>query len=229
MDVNSPPAARQTQPGRQTSGRIREARSNDLAVLVAAKEIFTERGWSAPMSAIAERAGVGIGSLYRRYPSKEALAQALQIAAMDQIREIAEDCIEQVPAELVFTTFLNRYQVDSFGPLVSILGGHVPDPPEVHAAADRMRDSLQRVVDVARSCKQIPEDYGTTDILLIIIHLRGALPGDPATVVRYTQRLLEPLLAGLREMASAGPRRGENAAPTPQWDEWVDFWVGRRR
>ncbi|GII58226.1 TetR family transcriptional regulator [Planotetraspora thailandica] len=228
MDVNPPPAARQTDPGRPASGRIREARSNDLAVLVAAKEVFTERGWSAPMSAIAERAGVGIGSLYRRYPSKEALAQALQIAAMDQIREIADDCVEHVPAELAFAAFLNRYQADSFGPLVSILGGRVPDPPEVHAAADRMRDSLQRVVDVARSCKQIPEDYGPTDILLIIIHLRGALPGEPAEVVKYTQRLLEPLLAGLRVMASAGPGRGENATPAPQWDEWVAFWSGHR-
>jgi AcrR family transcriptional regulator len=227
MDVNSSPAARQTEPGRPASGRIREARSNDLTVLIAAKEVFAERGWSAPMSAIAERAGVGIGSLYRRYPSKEALAQALQIAAMDQIGEIAENCLEQVPAEHVFAAFLNRYQIDSFGPLVSILGGRVPDPPEVHAAADRMRDSLQRVVDVARSCKQIPEDYGPVDIVLIIIHLRGALPGDPATMVRFSQRLLEPLLAGLRVMASAGPR--ENTAPAPQWDEWLAFWRGSGR
>lgn len=227
MDVNSSPAARQTEPGRPASGRIREARSNDLTVLIAAKEVFAERGWSAPMSAIAERAGVGIGSLYRRYPSKEALAQALQIAAMDQIGEIAENCLEQVPAEHVFAAFLNRYQLDSFGPLVSILGGRVPDPPEVHAAADRMRDSLQRVVDVARSCKQIPEDYGPVDIVLIIIHLRGALPGDPATMARFSQRLLEPLLAGLRVMASAGP--SENTAPAPQWDEWLAFWRGSGR
>lgn len=229
MGVNSSPAAGQAEPGRPASGRIREARSNDLAVLIAAKEVFTERGWSAPMSAIAERAGVGIGSLYRRYPSKEALAQALQIAAMDQISEMAEDCLEQVPAEHVFSAFLNRYLVDSFGPLVSILGGLVPDPPEVHAAADRMRDSLQRVVDAARSRKQIPEDYGPIDIVLIIVHLRGAIPGDPATVVRYSQRLLEPLLTGLRVMASAGPRHGENTAPAPQWDDWIAFWTRKRR
>ncbi|GAA4583619.1 TetR/AcrR family transcriptional regulator [Planotetraspora phitsanulokensis] len=224
MGVNPSPAARQAEPDRPAPGRIREARANDLCVLIAAREIFAERGFSAPMSAIAERAGVGVGSLYRRYPSKEALAQALRIAAMDQICEIAEECIEQVPAELVFATFLNRYLADSFGPLVSILGGRVADPPEVLAAADRMRDTLQRVVDVARSCGQLPEDYGPTDILLIIIHLRGTLPGDPATVARYTPRLLEPLLTGLRVMASSG--RSRDAAPAPQWDEWLAFWSG---
>ncbi|GAA4576397.1 TetR/AcrR family transcriptional regulator [Planotetraspora kaengkrachanensis] len=226
MGVNPSLAARQAEPDRPAPGRVREARANDLSVLIAAKEIFAERGLSAPMSAIAERAGVGVGSLYRRYPSKEALAQALRIAAMDQICEIAEDSIEQVPAEQVFARFLDRYLADSFGPLVSVLGGRVADPPEVLAAADRMRDALQRVVDVAREYKQIPEDYGPTDIVVIIVHLRGALPGDPATVARYTRRLLEPLLAGLRVMASSG--RAHDAAAAPQWDEWLAFWSGRQ-
>ncbi|MBC3840783.1 TetR family transcriptional regulator [Streptacidiphilus sp. 4-A2] len=58
-------------------GRQVEAERNDALVLEAARAVFAEQGADAPVSAIAERAGVGIGTLYRRYGSKEQLIQRL--------------------------------------------------------------------------------------------------------------------------------------------------------
>ncbi|HJZ28613.1 MAG TPA: helix-turn-helix domain-containing protein, partial [Streptosporangiaceae bacterium] len=51
-------------------GRQAEARRNDLVVLEAARDVFSAQGADAPVSAVADRAGVGIGTLYRRFGSK---------------------------------------------------------------------------------------------------------------------------------------------------------------
>src|SRR5882757_4393893 len=65
-------------------GRQSDARRNDLAVLDAARDVFTARGADAPISDVAARAGVGIGTLYRRYGSKTELLQRLCVLAMEQ-------------------------------------------------------------------------------------------------------------------------------------------------
>ncbi|MFD3619486.1 helix-turn-helix domain-containing protein [Streptomyces sp. NPDC058676] len=66
-------------------GSRREAARNDARLLQAAREVFAERGWDAPVSEIARRAGIGMGSLYRHYPSKALLAQRMRIVGMEQL------------------------------------------------------------------------------------------------------------------------------------------------
>src|ERR1700722_5662605 len=70
------------------SGRRREAARNDIGILDAARSVFLEDP-SAPVSAVASRANVGISALYRRYPSKE-----------DLLRELARDGLARYTAEL---------------------------------------------------------------------------------------------------------------------------------
>lgn len=67
-----------------------EAARNDRLLLDAAREVFATKGFDAPVAAIAERAGVGIGSLYRRYATKRDLLQHLCVLAMEQGVEAAE-------------------------------------------------------------------------------------------------------------------------------------------
>ena len=75
-------------------GRQAEARRNDLVVLEAARDVFTAQGASAPVSAVAERAGVGMGTLYRRYGSKTELLQRLCVLAMEQALAAADDALQ---------------------------------------------------------------------------------------------------------------------------------------
>jgi len=70
------------------SGRRREAARNDDAILDAARSVFLENP-SAPVSAVAARANVGISALYRRYPSKE-----------DLLRELTRDGLVRYAADL---------------------------------------------------------------------------------------------------------------------------------
>src|SRR5580692_12043342 len=74
-------------------GRQAEARRNDRAVLDAARDVFAAQGAGAPISAVAERAGVGMGTLYRRYGSKAELLQRLCVLAMEQALAAADDAL----------------------------------------------------------------------------------------------------------------------------------------
>jgi len=71
------------------SGRQAQARRNDGVILAAAREVFL-RDPRAPISAVAEVAGVGISALYRRYPSKEVLLQTLCADGLRRYIDVAE-------------------------------------------------------------------------------------------------------------------------------------------
>src|SRR2546423_12608043 len=75
-------------------GRQAEARRNDRAVLDAAREGFAVHGPDASVAQVAAQAGVGMGSLYRRYPTKEALLQHLCRTSMLQQVTVAEQAPE---------------------------------------------------------------------------------------------------------------------------------------
>ena len=83
---DEPPAP----PARPLRGRQAEAERNDRRVLEAAREVFARQGADAPVAAVAARAGVGMGSLYRRYGSKTELLQRLCVLAMEETVAAAE-------------------------------------------------------------------------------------------------------------------------------------------
>src|SRR5438045_6381710 len=71
-----------------------DARRNYEKVLAAAREAFAEGGESTALEEIARRAGVGIGTLYRHFPNRQALLEALYVAEVDQICRVASELDE---------------------------------------------------------------------------------------------------------------------------------------
>ncbi len=67
-----------------------DARRNRAALLAAAEEVFSEQGISAPIDEVARRAGVGVGTLYRHFPTKEALFEAIVAARIESLATRAE-------------------------------------------------------------------------------------------------------------------------------------------
>jgi len=66
-----------------------DAKLNRRHILEAAEEIFAKDGVSVPVDAIAERAGVGVGTLYRHFPTKEALFESVVVSRIDKLVEAA--------------------------------------------------------------------------------------------------------------------------------------------
>src|SRR5436190_821839 len=68
----------------------RDAERNRQRILDAARELFTERGLAVSLNDIAHHAGVGVGTVYRRFPDRVQLIEALFEQRLEQIRELAE-------------------------------------------------------------------------------------------------------------------------------------------
>src|ERR671913_1483192 len=98
---------RETMPA-PLSGRQAEARRNDRLILEAAREVFVADP-DAPISAVAKRAGVGIGALYRRYPSKEELLRRVCAEGLQRYIPEAEAAqADQNDPWAAFASFMHR-------------------------------------------------------------------------------------------------------------------------
>src|SRR6476620_2212302 len=87
----------------QSTAAIRQPRAdavrNRERVLEAAKAVFSSGGPEASLEAVAKRAGVGIGTLYRHFPTREALFEAVYRREVEQLSELAENMKERVPVD----------------------------------------------------------------------------------------------------------------------------------
>ncbi|MGH3358247.1 MAG: TetR/AcrR family transcriptional regulator [Nocardioidaceae bacterium] len=183
-----------------------DARRNYAAILEAARDLFVERGAGAPLEEVARRAGVGIGTLYRRFPDRDALlrevvleALARSYASAERARTSAEDGLGG----------LERYMRDALDLRISAI---IPlaldridmDAPEVAAAREASASSVERLIAAAHEDGSRPETVTFADIGTLLVRLSRPLPGSvPADLdSELAHRHLDLVLAGLR---SAGP------------------------
>lgn len=223
---------------RPLPGRQREARSNDSAVLTAAREVFSARGHDASMAEIARHAGVGVGSIYRRYPTKEALVEALRVHAVTEAAALArevrlaadgapvhsstEEAGDEpgaVPAGAV-GTFLARQIAGATGPILQPPGGGGPISPQLAAASEELRTNLEALVERDRADGMVPDGFTTADVMQLLLHLRPALPFPRAHADALHLRYLGFAMRGLHEQAQSGDSLGRG----PHWDEWMGTW-----
>lgn len=205
-------------------GRQREADRNDARLMRAAREVFAERGWDAPVSEIARRAGIGMGSLYRRYPSKELLAQRMRIVGMEQLVTQARTALAEEPDPwAAFARFLRdalSAQGPS-GPLLPLVGGRLPATDDVVSAADRMHAALDDLVGGAHQAGVLRADFTSADIPLLLEHLTARIPVTGERAATLHLRYLDLILAGLHTADTDSPTL---QGPAPNWDELRDLW-----
>jgi AcrR family transcriptional regulator len=179
-------------------GRQAEAARNDLKVLQAAREIFAAQGWDAPVSAIAERAGVGMGSLYRRYGSKTELLQYLCVLSMRQVIDAADTALAADDARDGLLGCIRAcvgLGAGAFAPLA----GTIEVTSEMLATAKRSNDLLRSVLARAQRSGQARPDVTAADVWAIIEQFsrRSANPNTPDDP-RSRDRILAITLDGLR-------------------------------
>ncbi|ONH30582.1 TetR family transcriptional regulator [Pseudofrankia asymbiotica] len=84
----------------------RDAERNRERILRAARELFVEQGLTVGVDEIARRAGVGMGTLYRRFPNKDALVEETLVTAVARVRELAAGALEAQPPGRALREFL---------------------------------------------------------------------------------------------------------------------------
>jgi AcrR family transcriptional regulator len=152
---------------RRPRGRQAEAERNDRLVLDAAREVFAERGAAAPVSEVAARAGVGMGSLYRRYGSKTELLQRLCMLAMEQSIRAAEEGLAVPDAWDGLAEYVSACVAQRSGALAP-LAGTIPVTPAMIETSRRSRELLGELVARAHREGGLRADVTALDIAWLI-------------------------------------------------------------
>jgi AcrR family transcriptional regulator len=209
-----------TVPPARTRGRQAEAARNDRLLLDAARHVFTTQGADAPVSAIAARAGVGIGSLYRRYPTKEALLQHLCVLAMEQTVEAASAGLEEEDAWSGLAGYVRSCVERRTGALAPVAGTIAVTPAMLRTSRRGMR-LADALVDRAQAAGVLRRDVSTLDISLLIEQFSRRSATMPAEEEGNARgRLLAIALDGLRAPGTAPlpGRPPSRAAYVGRWD-----------
>jgi AcrR family transcriptional regulator len=151
--------------------RAAEAERNDRALLQAAREVLSADGAHASVAAIAKRAGVGIGSLYRRYRSKEELFQHLAVLAVRQWNEAAERGLAAEDPWAGLSGFVTECIESGQGALAPV-AGTIEVTPEMRAASIRGDELLAELVARAHDAGILRPDATAVDVSLLIEQLR---------------------------------------------------------
>ena len=205
--------------GRGLSGRQREARRNDARILEAARSVFVEDP-SAPISAVAARAGVGIGALYRRYGSKEGLLRQLARDGLDRYLQEAEAAIEDGgDAWDVFARFMHRILDSEVLAITINLAGTFMPTDDLMADSARAAELNALIVERTKASGGLRPEIEVDDLSLILEQVYALRLGDERRTRELRRRYLELVLAGLR--TKGPPLPGPPPAPTELAARWV--------
>ncbi|GAA3792179.1 MULTISPECIES: TetR/AcrR family transcriptional regulator [Amycolatopsis] len=197
-------------------GRRAEAERNDVTVLAAARDVFIEHGWDAPVSAVAARAGVGMGSIYRRYPSKTDLLREMCLGAMRRATEEARAARDEEPDGWSALRRFMRCMVEARSCSLFVLIGNSVDGGEIAEAVAGLRAEMDALVDAAHRQGALRDGVTSADIYLLLTQLRSAPSIDAARAGELQLRFLDVILDGL---AAPGATTLTGGAAT--WPELV--------
>jgi AcrR family transcriptional regulator len=200
----APPRAEQpARPARKDAAR------NHDALLRAAAEVYSERGVEASLEEIARRAGVGIGTLYRHFPSRDALNEAVyrrEVATLcDRAGALLHDN-DPVAALAEWMTAFAQYVARKRGMAMALKSALGPDNELFAYSHQRIREALGSLLDAAVATGEIRADVDHEDLLRAMSGI--CMATDSPGWAERTGRLVGLLIDGLRYGAPSGVPAG---------------------
>ena len=207
--------------GREPERRLRrDAERNRLRILAAAADAFAEGGLAVTMDEIARRAGVGVGTVYRRFPDKEQLIDALFEQRIGELVALVEEARAQPDAWAGVVRFFERVvalQAADRG-LKEVVLSTAHGRERVARARARIAPAVEELVARAKAEGELRPDISSPDLGLVQFML-GALADSTREVdPDQWRRFLTLLLDGLRTRRDAPTP----LAPEPLDDERLD-------
>lgn len=201
------------------SGRKAQAARNDKVILQAAREVFVADP-TAPIAAVAERAGVGISALYRRYPSKEDLLRKLCGDGLQTYIDVVQKALadDGDPGE-AFAQFMRDAVAAETASLTLALAGTFTPTPELYEMATRANELSVSLVDRTQAAGALRKDVDNSDLGLIIEQISAIHVGDHDRTMTLRQRYLELMLQALHTPGAELP------GPAPTDEELAARWT----
>jgi AcrR family transcriptional regulator len=203
---------------RPLSGRRAQAARNDELILKSARAVFIADP-GAPISAVAEHAGVGISALYRRYPSKEELLRKLCADGLAQyIREAETALADEGDPWQAFAAFLHRLVDAGASSLTRRLAGTFTPTEELYTAAARAQELNVRLFERVAATGVLRDGVVVDDLGLLLEQVTSLQVGDAERSNQLQHRYLALALDGLRSGEDELP------GPPPNWQELAARW-----
>ena len=200
-------------------GRRRQAALNDDLILKAAGEVFIAEP-SAPIAAVAKRAGVGISALYRRYPSKEELLRVVCSHGQKiYLRELLRALDSDGEPWDVYADFLRRIVAEDTHALGNRLAGLFTPSESMYADATTMQKLGERLFNRVKQAGGFRAGLTLMDVSVLLDAIANVRVSDAARTSVIQQRMLAVLLEGIR---AGGPRLPGKA---PTWEEQEARWT----
>lgn len=183
-----------------------DARDNRDRILVAARALFAERGVDVGMRDIARRSGVGPATLYRRFPTKQAVIDEVFTIELGTCRQIVVDGCDDPDPWQGFTTALqrltalnvrNRSFVDALTSASTVKGSLLAHRRE-------LLGMLAQLADRARKVGKLRPDFVIGDLVLALRAGRGLASGDEPTRDAAARRFSTLLVDGFRTPETTG-------------------------
>jgi AcrR family transcriptional regulator len=172
----------------------RDAAENRARILLAAGRVFDTHGLDAGVEEIAREAGVGMGTLYRRFPTKDALIAALVQDLLEAVIAMAREAAKESDGKGLecFLEAASEYWASNPGCLARLW--HDTESGLVQTA----RQLISELLSDAKRHQQVRAELTATDLNVILWSLRGVIQTTRSLAPDAWRRHLELLIAGMR-------------------------------
>jgi AcrR family transcriptional regulator len=177
-----------------------DARRNRERVLAAAEQVFAESGLKGQIEEVARRAGVGVGTVCRNFPTKQALVEAVLTSMYESLFNRALEALDNPDAGEAFEQFVIAFP--EFQARHRALGEQMANELELPTSAQPLREELLRalseLVSRAQASGAIRADIGPADVSMLFAGVAHAtaLAGELQPVLR--ERYVRIILDGMR-------------------------------
>ena len=184
----------------EQEGQRRHARRNHELLVAAAREVFAERGVEASLEEIARRAGVGVGTLYRHFATRDALVEAVFERRIGDFVAIAQAALDEPDGWRALVGFLEHtlaLQADD-RMLKEALLHSPPGTGRVESAREELRRQFEQVLARAREQGHLRDGFAFADLAMLLWSFAPLMDATAEVAPNAWRRHLHWLLDGLR-------------------------------
>jgi AcrR family transcriptional regulator len=199
------------------SGQRVDAARNRKRVLEAAAHEHARHGSALGMQDVARRAGVGVGTVYRHFPSRQALIEAIATPFFERGLALARSVRDEAPEGERFAVF-----VEGFARALAASGVHGQcrwDAPAAEPVRTELRELICEFVEHGKSRSALRGDFTAEDAFALLWTVAALVEAANDTTPEVWQRHIAVVLDSLRETSA----RALDVPPVarPQWDAFV--------
>jgi AcrR family transcriptional regulator len=183
-----------------------DARRNLHSLLDAAMEVFATSGVDAPIRAIAKKAGVGVGTLYRHFPQRSDLIVAVFRKEVDACAAAASTNADRYEPGEALERWLNRFiefVAAKRGLSAALHSGDPAYEPLPAYFMAHLAPAASDLLQAAATAGMVRSDVKSSDLLMAVAHLCS--PDGKGGITEESRRMVSLLIDGLRYNARSGP------------------------